>query len=213
MTGWRTTSSVDSARTEVPVVRLARTGWGGRTRRAGAAVAIAGLAAVLGASSAQASVTAHVISGHGVAYVNVRGGASSAGAVIRTIPGGAAVSLECYKIGQAITGPYGVSTLWYNLTGGGWVTDALLETASNSAVTRNCSVPPPAPTVGLAWGRTSTFNDAPPDQCTWGAKQKFKEYSGVYPALVGNAKDWLMSARQTGWTPSSTLSPTLSWSS
>ncbi len=173
-------------------------GMVGRTRRAGTVLIVAGMTAVLGATTAEASVTAHVIVGHGVGYVNVRGAANTSSPVLRTVPSGAAVSLECYVNGQSVTGPFGPSVIWYAMTGGGWVTDALLETGSNSAIAPVCG--PVQPSSGRAWGRTSSANTARWSQCTWGAKQKFAEYSGAFPALTGNAKDWYWSARNTGWT-------------
>lgn len=54
--------------------------------------------------------------------------------------------------------------------------------------------------VNRTWGTTASSNTAQWGQCTWGAKEKFKQATGVYPALTGNAKDWDTSARNTGWT-------------
>lgn len=169
-------------------------GGAARTRRVAATVVALMLAVALGATSAAAAFTARVISGHGVAYVNVRNQASTAGPVVRTIAAGAAVSLDCFSYGQAVAGPYGTSTIWYRLSGGGWVTDALLETGSNNPVTGACS------TSGRAWGQTTATNTGIWDQCTWGAKEKFREYSGVYPNITGNAKQWYDTARAAGWT-------------
>lgn len=186
-------SSSSPVGTAVPTLAGRRTPE--RVRRAGVTAVVAALALGLGASSASAAFTARVIKGHGVSYVNVRSGPSTAGPVLWTIGAGAAVSLDCYSHGQAVTGPYGSSTIWYRLSGSsGWVTDSLLETGSNSAVTGPCS------TSGRAWGQTTSTNTGIWDQCTWGAKEKFREYSGVYPNITGNARQWFDSARANGWT-------------
>jgi len=97
------------------------------------------LVAVAPATPAHAGVfTARVISGHGVNYVNVRQSATTNSSVLRTIPSGQPVGLNCYTVGAAVTGPYGSSSIWYSIDGGGYVTDAYLETGSNSAVTAPC---------------------------------------------------------------------------
>ncbi|WEO77493.1 peptidoglycan DD-metalloendopeptidase family protein [Cryobacterium sp. SO2] len=105
-----------------------------------AAVAGIGLS-ITGATAAQAGVfTAHVISGRGVQFVNVRANTNTTSTILRTIKFGAAVGLNCYQSGGAVKGPYGTSTIWYSIDGGGWVTDAYLETGSNNPVTPKCGV-------------------------------------------------------------------------
>ena len=169
-----------------------------------AGIIVMALVAVAPATPALAGVfTAHVISGKGVSFVNVRQAATTSSSVLRTIPAGAAVGLNCYSSGQAVAGPYGSSSIWYSIDGGGYVSDAYLETNSNSAVTPSCSAPKPAPapaTSGRAWGQTRATNTGVSGNCTFGAYEKFKAYAGVYPALSGNARYWYSSARTTGWT-------------
>jgi surface antigen len=70
-----------------------------------------------------------------------------------------------------------------------------------------------APTPGVAAaapapravGKTVGYNTGMPGQCTWGAMNQFRAYSGRYAALAGNAKDWYRNAKATGW--STSLSP------
>lgn len=81
---------------------------------------------------------AKVISGNGVAYVNIRSSASTSASALGRIPSGTHIGLQCFTYGSSVSGPYGPSTLWYRIPGVGWVTDALLETNSNSAVTPRC---------------------------------------------------------------------------
>lgn len=81
---------------------------------------------------------AKVTTKNSTAYVNVRSTASTSGAKRGSISAGKMVALECYSHGTAVTGPYGRSTIWYRIAGGGWVTDALLETNTNSTVTPRC---------------------------------------------------------------------------
>jgi hypothetical protein len=110
-----------------------------RTFAAFAAALVVTLVAVAPASPAHAGAfTAHVIRGKGVSFVNVRQATTTSSAVLRTIPSGAAVGLNCFLNGQTVTGPYGKSSIWYSIDGGGYVTDAYLETGSNSAVTAGC---------------------------------------------------------------------------
>lgn len=178
-----------------------------RTRRVAVAALVLGLSLTLAtATVAEAGVfTAHVISGHGVTGLNVRQSPNTTSTVLRRLAPGAAVGLNCYQNGTAVAGVYGTSSVWYSIDGGGWVSDAYLETNSNSAVTPSCSAPAPAPapapaTSGRAWGQTRATNTGVAGNCTFGTYAKFKEYTGVYPALSGNAMSWYSSARATGWT-------------
>lgn len=70
------------------------------------------------------------------------------------------------------------------------------------------SVAPIAPGVAAAApapravGQTIGYNTGMPGQCTWGAMERFRAFSGRYAALAGNAKDWYRNARATGWSTS-----------
>lgn len=167
-----------------------------RLRRLAAALALgcAGLlVAPVAAAPAQAApaVTGTVISGP----LNIRALPNITSKVLRVTPKGNRVTLGCHTLGPAITGPYGVSKLWYSVTGGGWASDAFLETGSNRALTPLC-----ASSVMRPLGATRTANWAgDTGQCTWLAYEKAKAFAGAYPALTGNAKDWPTSARNTGW--------------
>ncbi|MEU0498523.1 CHAP domain-containing protein [Mycobacterium sp. NPDC006124] len=51
-------------------------------------------------------------------------------------------------------------------------------------------------TVGL----TQSVNPGTPGQCTWGAAQKWFEATGSYPAMRGDAWNWVNAARAAGYT-------------
>ncbi|PPF09951.1 hypothetical protein C5B98_13825 [Rathayibacter sp. AY1A5] len=53
---------------------------------------------------------------------------------------------------------------------------------------------------GRATGVTEGANSGAAGQCTWGAKEKFFEATGLRPAIYGNALDWDTSAAANGWT-------------
>jgi surface antigen len=48
-------------------------------------------------------------------------------------------------------------------------------------------------------GTVRDTNTFPAGQCTWGAEDKFQWHFGVYPNIVGNAKDWYARAYDDGW--------------
>ncbi|MGX7724570.1 CHAP domain-containing protein [Rhodococcus sp. 5G237] len=139
----------------------------------------------------------------GAGPINVREGAGTNTRIIRTIPNKTRVTIVCHVRGRSFSGgPFGVTTnIWNKLDGGGYVTDAMLETGSNNPVVPACSSAAPA-TAGRATGQTRGTNTGVSGQCTWGAYHKWFVASGNrhYPALSGNAKDWAASARATGWT-------------
>ncbi|MEK8070750.1 CHAP domain-containing protein [Rhodococcoides navarretei] len=144
---------------------------------------------------------AGIKTGKVIQQVNVRNAPNTGGPVVRTIPAGTSVGINCWVPGQAVTGPYRTtSTIWYTIDGGGYVTDSYLETGSNSAVTPRCGTPAPSANTGRTMGRTMASNDAPAGQCTWGAKNYWKVATGYYPNIHGNAKDWGNDARANGWT-------------
>jgi surface antigen len=109
------------------------------------------------------------------------------------------VSLHCQKVGQQVTvSGYGTSSIWDYVTGRGYMSDlGIRETLYAQPDPRlpNCDQ-----SSSRSFGRTEASNSAPWGQCTWGAKEKFHQATGVYPALYGNAKDWSASAGNAGWT-------------
>ena len=139
----------------------------------------------------------------GAGNINVRSAPSANSQLLRTIPNNTRVVITCHMRGETYRGgPYGVTTnIWNRLDGGGYVTDAMLETGSNNPVVPLCDQTP-APGGSRAMGQTRGTNSGATGNCTWGAMEKWFQATGrrYYPALSGNAKDWANSARATGWT-------------
>jgi uncharacterized protein YraI len=125
-----------------------------RFRRLGAAVGLA-LAATAGVAVATADpasagvATGKVISGS--APLNVRSTPSTAGTVLRSIPNGTIIGLNCYAHGSTVTGPYGATDIWDAIDGGGYVTDAYVYTGSNAPVVPPCGAGDPRPGNAVAW--------------------------------------------------------------
>ncbi|MFT4125858.1 MAG: CHAP domain-containing protein [Gordonia sp. (in: high G+C Gram-positive bacteria)] len=167
--------------------------------------AAAGLSAAIAAPPAEAGIkTAKTLE-----TLNVRSQPNSSGRLLRRIPGGTAVGINCWTNGQAVTGRYGRTTIWYTIDGGGWVTDAGLYTGTNNPVTPRCgtTTPAPAPTNGRAVGAKSSHNSGTYGYCTWGALELWRQNTGYYPRISGNAKDYAASARANGWTVVSDAQP------
>lgn len=144
---------------------------------AAALVALLGTFVAADAQPAEAaSFRATVIKAPGVSFVNVRAEANTTSRVLRTIASGNAVGLQCYVTGTAVRGPYGVSSIWYRIDGGGFVTDSYLETGSNSAVTAHCNAPSQSVKItnALNWARAQATN-------------KSMNYNGLCERFVENA--------------------------
>ncbi|MEO6790573.1 MAG: CHAP domain-containing protein [Ornithinibacter sp.] len=159
----------------------------------------AGLGAVATASSASATPTATVM-----ATTQRMAGPALPPTYqqVGTYGAGGQVALNCYARGQSVKGYYspwipgGYDNLWYKTSDGYWLADVDINTGSNNPITPACS---PSTSSSRAWGATRSYNAGVLGQCTDGAYRQFRAYSGVYPALNGNAKDWYASARATGW--------------
>ncbi len=164
--------------------------------------ALAGTGVAVGASQSDAATgTVHTAS----AALTVRSGPSTSAAKVGTLKKGAKVDIICQTKGTRVNGTYGSSTWWDKIAGGRYVSDAYIYTGSDGRVAPLCGKPsnpnPPAPTQGnRKWGDTISSNTGSSGQCTWGAYNKFKQYSGKYPLIRGNAKDMANNARAHGWT-------------
>lgn len=86
------------------------------------------------------STLALVLDTTGIEYVNVRSGPGTGYGVVTTLSAGADIQIGCWVDGESVTGPYGTTTIWYQLASDStaYVTDAYLWTASSSPVTRMC---------------------------------------------------------------------------
>jgi len=71
---------------------------------------------------------------------HIRSGPSTAYSILRSVaPGGYSVAINCWVDGQSITGPYATSSRWYKVEGGGYVSDAMINTGTNAAATPYCA--------------------------------------------------------------------------
>ena len=109
--------------------------------------------------------------------------------LLGTLPYGYRTTAGCRIIGQTHNGVYGRSNLWWD-TPVGWLPDADVLGSINV----------PACVTRRAIGAKEGSNTAPLGQCTWKAKDMFRRAVGASPAVYGNAKDWLASARTAGYT-------------
>lgn len=139
------------------------------------------------------------------ARLNIRSGPSTGASVVGSVAKGRRVNIICQTYGTAVSGTYRTSKIWDKIGPGQYVSDAFVYTGSNGFVAPKCGAEkkPPAPSNdGLTrkWGNTIGYNTGASGQCTWGAYNKFKQYSGVYPLVRGNAKDMPGNARANGWT-------------
>ncbi|MFI2641270.1 SH3 domain-containing protein [Streptomyces sp. NPDC018610] len=71
--------------------------------------------------------------------LNVRSGPGTGYGVIRVLNEGAEVPIYCQSPGTKVTGPYGTSTIWDNISNGGYVSDAYVHTGSDGYIASRCS--------------------------------------------------------------------------
>ncbi|MFC8677545.1 SH3 domain-containing protein [Streptomyces griseorubiginosus] len=71
--------------------------------------------------------------------VNVRSGPGTGYSVVRVLPEGSKVPIYCQTPGTSVTGPYGTSNIWDNVSNGQYVSDAYVNTGSDGYVADRCS--------------------------------------------------------------------------
>ncbi|NUK06215.1 peptidase [Streptomyces lunaelactis] len=71
--------------------------------------------------------------------VNVRSGPGTNYRLIKVLPYGVRVPINCQKPGEWVSGPYGTSNLWDNIANGQFIADAYVNTGSDGYVTIRCS--------------------------------------------------------------------------
>ncbi|WP_344356778.1 SH3 domain-containing protein [Streptomyces gobitricini] len=71
--------------------------------------------------------------------LNVRSGPGTNYSLVKVLPEGVRVPVNCQKPGQTITGPYGTTNLWDNIANGQYVSDAYVHTGSDGYVAVRCS--------------------------------------------------------------------------
>jgi surface antigen len=71
--------------------------------------------------------------------LNVRTGPGTGYGAITCLPDGTTINIDCQTAGDAVTGPYGSTTIWDHASNyGGYVTDAYVNTGSNGWVATQC---------------------------------------------------------------------------
>ncbi|MGW3103248.1 SH3 domain-containing protein [Streptomyces sp. NPDC001100] len=75
-----------------------------------------------------ANVTLYVRSGPGTNY-----------SIVGTLPGGSKVPIYCQTPGTTVTGTYGTSNIWDNISNGEFVSDAYVNTGSDGYIASRCA--------------------------------------------------------------------------
>ncbi|MER5748945.1 SH3 domain-containing protein [Streptomyces sp. NPDC002088] len=71
--------------------------------------------------------------------LNVRSGPGTSYNLVRTIPGGSKVPIYCQMPGTTVTGTYGTTNIWDNISNGEFVSDAYVNTGSDGYVASRCA--------------------------------------------------------------------------
>lgn len=71
--------------------------------------------------------------------LNVRSGPGTGYGIVRVLPEGARVPIYCQTPGTTVTGPYGTSKIWDNISNGEYVSDAYVKTGSDGYVASRCA--------------------------------------------------------------------------
>ncbi|MCM1977115.1 MULTISPECIES: SH3 domain-containing protein [Streptomyces] len=91
--------------------------------------------------SAQAETLAASVKTYPVApgvQLNVRSGPGTGYNIVRVLPAGSRVPIYCQTTGTNVTGPYGTSRIWDNISNGEFVSDAYIYTGSDGYVASRC---------------------------------------------------------------------------
>ncbi|AJE83205.1 MULTISPECIES: SH3 domain-containing protein [Streptomyces] len=70
--------------------------------------------------------------------LNVRGGPGTQYSLVRVLPPGSSVLIHCQTRGQNVSGPYGTTRIWDNISPGEYVSDAYVKTGSDGYVAPPC---------------------------------------------------------------------------
>ncbi|KIF68601.1 peptidase [Streptomyces sp. AcH 505] len=71
--------------------------------------------------------------------VNVRSGPGTNFGVVRILPAGTRVPINCQTPGTRETGPYGTSNIWDNIGNGQFISDTFVKTGSDGYFTVRCA--------------------------------------------------------------------------
>ncbi|MER7490587.1 SH3 domain-containing protein [Streptomyces sp. NPDC126497] len=93
-------------------------------------------AAGVAATAAAALRYYSVAPGH---RLNVRSGPGTGYTIVRVLPEGAKIAINCQTTGTRVSGPYGTSNIWDSIDSGEYVSDAYVRTGSDGYVRPRCS--------------------------------------------------------------------------
>jgi uncharacterized protein YraI len=96
-----------------------------------------------GGSETQSATASGLLRYYSVApgvRLNVRSGPGTGYRVVRVLPEGAKVPIYCQAPGTWVSGPYGNSNLWDNISDGEFVSDAYVNTGSDGYVASRCAL-------------------------------------------------------------------------
>ncbi|GGQ29115.1 peptidase [Streptomyces roseolilacinus] len=71
--------------------------------------------------------------------LNVRSGPGTHYGIVKVLPEGVNVPINCQTPGTWVSGPYGTSNLWDNIANGQYVADAYVRTGADGYVTVRCA--------------------------------------------------------------------------
>jgi uncharacterized protein YraI len=71
--------------------------------------------------------------------LKVRSGPGTHYQLVKVLPLGARVPINCQKPGESISGTYGTTNLWDNIANGQYVSDAYVKTGSDGYVAPRCA--------------------------------------------------------------------------
>ncbi|MGP4048879.1 peptidase [Streptomyces sp. 2A115] len=71
--------------------------------------------------------------------LNVRSGPGTTYSIVRVLPEGVRVPINCQCPGETIRGPYGTTNLWDNIADGEYVSDVYVNTGSDGYIAPRCS--------------------------------------------------------------------------
>ncbi|MFE6282315.1 SH3 domain-containing protein [Streptomyces sp. NPDC057877] len=70
--------------------------------------------------------------------LNVRSGPGTNYGIVRVLPEGTRVAIYCQTPGTTVSGPYGTTNLWDNISNGQFVSDAYVYTGTDGYVASRC---------------------------------------------------------------------------
>lgn len=91
---------------------------------------------VVGSGSAVETLRYPIAPGY---VVNVRSGPGTNYGIVRRLPAGTRVPINCQTPGTTETGPYGTSNIWDNIANGQFISDTFVQTGSDGYFTVRCA--------------------------------------------------------------------------